>query len=214
MYSSGNIDVRNWVTLFESLYIMCYLFGFLFLNVIYTCITWSYELKANMQILFDVMTNVTGTVPILKYRLLTVCHEQRSRATQGSRPCGLWTGGHPDLIHNSLPTGVAPSFWDRHFSLGHRPIKTYSLITGSTSGFPSPRLLVQFQFCFTINSCTPSAESQYEREQRAEIYEIRAQSVPEQHPRYVLTGTTPDTIGERLGFGGGVEGGQTDIQTD
>ena len=29
---------------------------------------------------------------------------------KGSRPWGLWTGSHLDLIHNFLPTRVAPSF--------------------------------------------------------------------------------------------------------
>ena len=40
-----------------------------------------------------------------------LCHEERPRAEQGSRPWGLWSGNHPDLIHNSIPTRVAPSFW-------------------------------------------------------------------------------------------------------
>ena len=43
----------------------------------------------------------------------------------------------------------------------------------------------------TINSCSPSAESHYEREQ-PDKPEVRAPSLPEQHPRYVPTGTTQD----------------------
>ena len=39
----------------------------LFLHVSYAFISCSYDLMANMFILFDVMTNVTGTVPVLKY---------------------------------------------------------------------------------------------------------------------------------------------------
>jgi hypothetical protein len=80
--------------------------------------------------------------------LVMVCHKERSPAARRSRPRGLWTGSHPDLIHSPLPTRVVPSFWgSQSFLRRHRPVKTYSRTTGSTSGFQCPRLLAQFHFC-------------------------------------------------------------------
>ena len=116
------------------------------------------------------MTKCNSNCARAEVHLVMVCHEERSRAAQRSRPWGHWTGSHPDLIHNFSPTRVAPSLWERSPALD---IVQSRRVPSLQARLLASRVLLAFLFMFrflsAINTCTPSAESHYEWEQPAKL---------------------------------------------
>ena len=83
----------------SALYLICTLYYPLVFPFLFPALTVEgYHVYFNCRCVYHNSTSARAEMS-----LMTVCYKKQSRAAQGSRSWGLWTGGHSELINNLSP---------------------------------------------------------------------------------------------------------------